>query len=89
MLGREARDTHEMRNEFVEELSADLPAKIIQNWKGSPSEWAQLAGWRAKQAEERKKGGPAGESEQKAPLGEANLSEKGSPSAVKTRLSCR
>jgi hypothetical protein len=46
---------HEMRNELVEELVVNPEEKILQSRTGSPSEMAKPSGWRAKQAEERKK----------------------------------
>jgi hypothetical protein len=48
----------------------------MQNRTGSPSETARPAGWRAKQAEERKKGEPSRKRGHTASLGEASLSEK-------------
>jgi hypothetical protein len=48
----------------------------MQNRTGNPEDAVQPAGWRAKQAAERKKGEPAGKRGHEAPLGEASLSEE-------------
>jgi hypothetical protein len=62
----------------------------MQNRTGSPEDLARPARWRAKQAEERKKGEPARKRGHKASLGEASLSEKrefiGGQDEVKPKL---
>jgi len=49
---------------------------VKQNRTGSPLETIKPAGWRAKRAEERKKGEPPGKRAREVSLGEASLSEK-------------
>jgi len=54
-LIRNARPSHAMRNELVEELIIEGEAKVLQNRTGSSSETVKAARGRANQAAERKK----------------------------------
>jgi hypothetical protein len=78
-----------MRNELVEELSVDPEAKGKQNRTRSPSESAQLAREKVKQAEEGKECEPAKKQGHEAPAEQRAGPRRRRPSGVRMGLSCR